>query len=142
MESKPFAVGVRIEHLREDINTSQYGSGYDKRLPTADYKLTSNVQGRGVFTFCMCPGGYVMPSTSIQEGVVVNGMSEFKRDAQNSNSAVIVQVSSNDFGTGLFDGVNFHGVLFVRHGDFKVNPDALMNLRKSAVCKFNYHRRM
>ena len=107
MESKPFAVGVRIEHLREDINKSQYGNEYDKRLPTADYKLTSNVNGRGVFTFCMCPGGFVMPSTSLENHVVVNGMSEFKRDAINSNSAVIAQVTQNDFGTKLFDGLDF-----------------------------------
>jgi len=107
LESKPFAVGVRIEHLKEDINISQYGTNYDKRLPTADYKLTSNVNGRGVFTFCMCPGGFVMPSTSLEEHVVVNGMSEFKRDNINSNSAVIAQVSEKDYGSSLFDGLNF-----------------------------------
>jgi len=107
MQSKPFAVGVRIEHLREDINSSQYGENYDKRLPTADYKLTANINGKGVFTFCMCPGGYVMPSTSEKQKVVVNGMSLFARDGKNSNSAVIVQVDSSDYGSGLFDGVRF-----------------------------------
>lgn len=107
MESKPFAVGVRIEHLREDINTSQYGSGYDKRLPTADYKLTANVEGKGVFTFCMCPGGYVTPSSSQEGGVVVNGMSLFARNGENSNSAVVAQVDSSDYGSGLFDGMIF-----------------------------------
>ncbi len=107
MQSKPFAVGVRVEHLREDINCAQYGENYDKRLPTADYKLTANVNGKGVFTFCMCPGGYVMPSTSQTEKVVVNGMSLFARDGQNSNSAVIVQVDGSDYGSGLFDGINF-----------------------------------
>ncbi len=107
MQSKPFAVGVRIEHLREDINRSQYGENYDNRLPTADYKLTTNVNGKGVFTFCMCPGGYVVPSTSEYDKVVVNGMSLFARDGENSNSAVIVQVDSTDYGSGLFDGVRF-----------------------------------
>jgi len=107
LESKPFAVGLRIEHLREEINASQYGNNYDKRLPTADYKLTSNVNGRGVFTFCMCPGGYVMPSTSLENHVVVNGMSEYLRDAENSNSAVIAQVTQQDYGSSLFDGVKF-----------------------------------
>ena len=107
MQSKPFAVGVRIEHLKEDINQAQYGVGYDKRLPTADYKLTANCNGKGVFTFCMCPGGYVMPSASQEKGVVVNGMSMFARDGENSNSAVIVQVDQTDYGNGLFDGLNF-----------------------------------
>lgn len=107
IENKPFAVGVRIEHLREDVNSWQYGKNYDKRLPTADYKLTSSVNGKGVFTFCMCPGGYVMPATSVQNGVVCNGMSLNARDAENSNSAVIVQVDETDFGTELFSGMKF-----------------------------------
>ncbi len=107
MQSKPFAVGVRIEHLREDINTSQYGEGYDKRLPTADYKLTANIDGKGVFTFCMCPGGFVTPSSSEEGGVVVNGMSLFSRSGENSNSAVVAQVDSSDYGNGLFDGMIF-----------------------------------
>lgn len=109
MESKDFAVGVRIEHLRKDINVSQYGEKYANltQMPTADYKLTSNFNGRGVFTFCMCPGGYVMPSSSEKETVVVNGMSNYLRNAENSNSALIVQTKKSDFGENLFDGVNF-----------------------------------
>lgn len=109
MESKDFAVGLRIEHLQKDINLSQYGEKFFnvKGMPVAEYKLTSNQNGRGVFTFCMCPGGYVMPSQSERETVVVNGMSNFKRDGENANSAVIAQVSKADFGAGLFDGMNF-----------------------------------
>lgn len=106
-ENKPFAVGVRIEHLREDVNRWQYGENYDKRLPTADYKLTTNVLGKGVFTFCMCPGGYVVPATSVNKGFVCNGMSLSDRMAKNSNSAIIVQVDETDFGTELFAGMNF-----------------------------------
>lgn len=106
-ENKPFAVGVRIEHLREDVNEWQYGKNYDKRLPTADYKLATNVDGKGVFTFCMCPGGYVMPSSSISDGVVSNGMSLHARNAINSNSAVIVQVDETDYGSELFSGITF-----------------------------------
>ena len=109
IESKDFAVGLRIEHLKDDINLSQYGEKYAKLpcMPTADYKLTSRYQDRGVFTFCMCPGGYVMPSSSEKDTVVVNGMSNFKRDAVNSNSAIIVQVGKKDFSGEVFGGVNF-----------------------------------
>ncbi len=109
IEPKDFAVGFRIEHLAKDINLAQYGEGYAdlKCMPTADYKLTSNFNGRGVFTFCMCPGGYVMPSSSEKNTVVVNGMSNYSRDAVNSNSAVIVQVSKKDFGEGVLGGVSF-----------------------------------
>ena len=109
IESKDFAVGLRIEHLKEDINLAQYGEKYYKLpiMPTADYKLTSNYNGRGVFTFCMCPGGYVMPSSSEKETVVVNGMSNFKRDNVNSNSAIVVQVGKKDFGSNVFDGMNY-----------------------------------
>lgn len=109
LESKEFAVGLRIEHLAKDINESQYGKDYQKykNLPTADYKLVSNLNGRGAFTFCMCPGGYVMPSSSNKNTVVVNGMSNFKRNAENSNSAIVVQVKKSDFGEGVFDGLNY-----------------------------------
>ncbi|MBR6737117.1 MAG: FAD-dependent oxidoreductase [Clostridia bacterium] len=109
MESKDFAVGVRIEHLQSDINLAQYGEkyAYNKNMPVADYKLTSNVNGRGVFTFCMCPGGYVMPSQSNKNTVVVNGMSNYLRNGENANSAIICQVFKKDFGEGLFDGVNY-----------------------------------
>ena len=109
IEPKDFAVGFRVEHLREDINLSQYGEKYANLscMPTADYKLTSNFNGRGVFTFCMCPGGYVMPSSSNKNTVVVNGMSNYARDAINSNSAVIVQVRTTDFYSGALGGVKF-----------------------------------
>ncbi len=109
IESKDFAVGLRIEHIKDDINLSQYGEKYAKLscMPTADYKLTSHYKDRGIFTFCMCPGGYVMPSSSEKGTVVVNGMSNFKRDAVNSNSAIIVQVGKKDFSNELFGGMNF-----------------------------------
>jgi aspartate/methionine/tyrosine aminotransferase len=78
MESKNFAVGFRIEHSAKDINASQYGEKYAtvKGVPTADYKIVSHATDKGVFTFCMCPGGYVMPSSSEKGGLVVNGMSK------------------------------------------------------------------
>ena len=96
MRAKDFAIGVRIEHLQEKIGFAQYGKVYTK-LPAADYKLVSHASERSVFTFCMCPGGYVMPSSSEEEGVVTNGMSNFARDGKNANSALIAQVTRADF---------------------------------------------
>ena len=101
MEPKPFAVGVRIEHPREMIDRSQYGrfAGHPA-LGAADYKLAVHPRdGRGVYTFCMCPGGVVIAAASEEGGVVVNGMSESARDAENSNSALLVGVNPGDFQT-------------------------------------------
>ncbi len=97
MRAKDFAVGVRIEHLQEKIGQSQYGQAYQK-LPAAEYKLVSHASERSVFTFCMCPGGLVMPATSEKEGVVTNGMSNYARNEKNANSALIAQVTRADFG--------------------------------------------
>lgn len=97
LEQKEFAVGVRIEHLQEKIGRAQYGAGY-AALPAADYKLVSHASERAVFTFCMCPGGVVIPSASEEGGVVVNGMSEYARAGRNANSALVVQVKRDDFG--------------------------------------------
>ena len=96
MTAKDFAVGVRIEHLQSAIGYAQYGESY-KRLPAADYKLVSHASERAAFTFCMCPGGYVMPAASERESVVTNGMSNYARDGKNANSALIVQVRKLDF---------------------------------------------
>ena len=96
MEQKPFSMGVRIEHKQKDINLSQYG----REDITADYKLSHRLKdGRGVYTFCMCPGGKVILSSSQENMVVVNGMSDYKRDSVNSNSAVLVSVNPEDFGS-------------------------------------------
>lgn len=92
LEQKPFAVGVRIEHLRKDINRANYGKFADV-LPAASYKLVSRASGTGVYTFCMCPGGEVVPAASEENTVVVNGMSRFSRDMANSNSALLVGIS-------------------------------------------------
>ncbi len=101
MLQKPFAVGVRIEHKREWIDRAQYGdfAGHPA-LSAADYRLAVRPEtGRGVYTFCMCPGGTVVAAASEEGGVAVNGMSRFARDAQNSNSAVLVGVAPEDFGS-------------------------------------------
>ncbi len=97
MQQKEFAVGVRIEHLQSAISRAQYGAGY-AALPPADYKLVSHASDRAVFTFCMCPGGVVVPAASEEGSVVVNGMSDFARDGRNANSALVVQVRREDFG--------------------------------------------
>ena len=105
MEQKPFSVGVRIEHPQQLINRSQSGKAAGHpALGAADYKLSMHLrpqkgeeQGRGVYTFCMCPGGAVVCAASEPEGVVVNGMSRFARDGQNANSALLVGVGPEDF---------------------------------------------
>ncbi len=101
MEQKPFAVGVRIEHLQVDINKSLYGEFYNHpNLMPADYKLACHLEnGRGVYTFCMCPGGEVINSSSEIGGTAVNGMSKSRRDGTNANSAVLVGVETSDFGS-------------------------------------------
>lgn len=107
MRAKDFAIGVRIEHLQEKIGLAQYGKAYTM-LPAADYKLVSHASERSVFTFCMCPGGYVMPAASEQGGVVTNGMSNYARDGKNANSALIAQVTTADFGdTSPLAGMRF-----------------------------------
>ena len=108
MQPKPFAMGVRIEHRQKDINFAQYGSFGDK-LPAADYKLVVHLDsGRSVFTFCMCPGGTVVASSAEKETVVTNGMSNFARNEENANSALLVNVSPADFYKGsALDGLYF-----------------------------------
>lgn len=99
MVAKPFAVGARIEHPQHLIDKAQYKefAGHEK-LGAADYRLTHQASnGRGVYTFCMCPGGYVVPSSSEPNMVVTNGMSEHARAEENANSAVLVQVNTDDF---------------------------------------------
>lgn len=109
MEPKPFAVGVRIEHPQRMIQVAQYGEEMADRLPPASYKLTHNLEnGRGVYTFCMCPGGYVVNASSEEGRLAVNGMSNSRRDGENANSAVIVTVTPKDFGTeSALSGVEF-----------------------------------
>ena len=109
MERKAFAVGVRIEHPQKLINESQYGQGYPEQLPAASYKLTRKVSGdRGVYSFCMCPGGYVVNASSEPEMLAVNGMSYQARAGRNANSAMIVTVRPEDFGgAGVLSGVEF-----------------------------------
>ncbi|MCD8248744.1 MAG: FAD-dependent oxidoreductase, partial [Lachnospiraceae bacterium] len=109
MQPKSFAVGVRIEHLQEMINQSQYGPAYPSFLPAASYKLTRRAgDGRGVYSFCMCPGGWVVNASSEDGLLAVNGMSYQARDGKNANSAIIVTVTPQDFpGDDILAGVTF-----------------------------------
>ena len=108
MQPKAFAVGVRVEHPQAMIDRAQYGAfAGDPRLGAAEYRLTARSGSRGVYTFCMCPGGYVVASSSGAQQVVVNGMSDYARDGQNANAAIVVQVGPEDFGSGPLDGVRF-----------------------------------
>ncbi|MCM1038506.1 MAG: FAD-binding protein [Ruminococcus sp.] len=98
MDAKPFAVGLRVEHPRRMINRIQYGREQSPYLHTADYKLTAQTaDGRGVYSFCMCPGGYVVNASSEEGRLAINGMSYHGRDGDNSNSAIIVTVTPADF---------------------------------------------
>lgn len=99
MECKSFAVGFRVEHPQRMIDESQYGIQKKIILPPSPYKVTSNFpNGRGVYSFCMCPGGYVVNSSSTENHTVVNGMSYHDRNSKNANSAIIVSVTPKDFG--------------------------------------------
>ena len=99
MSAKSFAIGVRAEHLQEWIDESQYGAECPYELPAAAYKVATTLEnGRGVYSFCMCPGGYVVNASSEPEKLAINGMSYHARNGKNANSAIIVTVSPEDFG--------------------------------------------
>ena len=111
MESKPFAIGVRIEHPQALIDESQYGNfAGHKRLKAADYKLayTSEKLNRSIYSFCMCPGGEVVAAASEHNRLVINGMSNYKRNKKNANSALVVSVGPKDFqGSSPLNGMEF-----------------------------------
>ena len=110
---KPFAVGLRVEHTRQFINTAQYGMFATHRdIPAASYKLVMNGDKHSCYSFCMCPGGVVVAASSERDTVVVNGMSNYLRDAVNSNSALVVTVTAEDiarygYGTDALAGMRF-----------------------------------
>lgn len=121
IEAKPFAVGVRIEHLQREIDMAQYGEAATLgTLPAADYKLAVHLEnGRSVFTFCVCPGGSVVASASEHGGVVTNGMSEYARDGKNINGGLLVSVTPEDYPNSALDGIRFQRELeqsAFRHG--------------------------
>lgn len=107
LEAKPFAVGVRVLHQAKMIQESQYKE-CSKYLPPASYKLTyTTKKGRGVYSFCMCPGGYVVNASSEENHLVINGMSESKRDTETSNAAIVVTITKEDLPDGPLGGLEF-----------------------------------
>lgn len=108
MEKKPFSVGVRIEHKREFIDKGRYGKFYNHpELKSAEYQFSLRKGDRGCYTFCMCPGGTVVAASSEENTVVVNGMSNYNRDGENSNAAVAVSVLPEDLDSGVLSGIDF-----------------------------------
>ena len=106
-ELKPYAMGVRVEHSQELINAIQYhGSGRNPYLPAASYNIARQVEGRGVYSFCMCPGGFIVPASTSQEEIVVNGMSPSGRNSPYANSGIVVELRVEDF-----EGFKKYGVL-------------------------------
>ena len=107
MTPKPFAVGIRIQHRQSLIDKNQYKDKYQD-LPRASYKLTYKAKNnRGVYSFCMCPGGFVVNSSSEKNMLAINGMSNHKRDEKNANSAIIVTINQDDFGSNPLDGIKY-----------------------------------
>jgi uncharacterized protein len=112
LEMKPFAMGVRVEHPQELIDKIQYhGNSRGEFLPAASYNLAKQIDGRGVYSFCMCPGGFIVPSATSQEEVVVNGMSPSGRSSPFANSGIVVEIKSEDLikysGFGEMAGLEF-----------------------------------
>ena len=106
MQNKAFAVGLRVIHDQEMINKNQYGEYY-KYLDNASYKVTYNDKYKSVYSFCMCPGGYVINASSKKNHLVINGMSNYKRDSGYANSAIVFTINEKDYGNNLFDGVKY-----------------------------------
>lgn len=148
MEAKDFAMGARIEHPREDIDRMQFGKfAGNKALGSASYNLTYNnrAEKRGIFSFCMCPGGEIVNASSAEGQALVNGMSYSTRDGEFSNSAVVVALRKEDFGNGLFDALDFqeslekkaydimgnHGALYQRLEDFRKGSRSTKKIRSS-----------
>ena len=128
LESKPFAIGARIEHPRLDIDKMQYGNMHEHpNLEAATYSLTYNnkEEERGVFSFCMCPGGVIVNAASENGGTLVNGMSYSTRDGRFSNSALVVGVKANEFGNDIFSGMDFQDKLEKKTYELVENYGAL-----------------
>jgi uncharacterized FAD-dependent dehydrogenase len=112
LERKAFAMGVRVEHPQELIDRMQYhGKARGEFLPAASYNIVKQVDGRGVYSFCMCPGGFIVPSATAQEEVVVNGMSPSGRNSPYANSGIVVEIRTDDLGIyekhGIMAGIEF-----------------------------------
>lgn len=137
MVAKPFAIGLRVEHLQDVINESQYGTKYKDILPPASYKLTYKASNnRGVYSFCMCPGGYVVNASSEEKRLAINGMSYSKRDGKKANSAIVVTITPDDFGYNTLDGMNYQRTLEEKTyniGKGKIPVQTLKDFKENSV---------
>ncbi|HCT30964.1 MAG TPA: FAD-binding protein [Bacteroidales bacterium] len=132
IEAKPFAMGVRVEHPQELIDSVQYhGAKRDAFLPAAAYNLVHQVEGRGVYSFCMCPGGFIVPAATSKGEVVVNGMSPSMRNSRFANSGIVVEIRLEDLSSyskyGVLAGIEFQSELELlagKHGTYGVKAPA------------------
>lgn len=106
LEAKTFAAGVRVEHPRQLIDSIQYHGNVTQNLPTAEYRVTTQVGDRGVYSFCMCPGGFIVPSASGPDEIVVNGMSTAARNSKWSNAAIVVEIRPEDIPLAFINKAN------------------------------------
>ena len=133
MEAKSFAVGFRVQHPQRMINLAQYGVEESEALPAAPYKVTAKTtSGRGVYSFCMCPGGYVVNASSEEGRLAVNGMSYSDRGSENANSAIIVSVTPEDYG----DGHPLSGIEFQRKLEEKAYQAGKGNIPCQYYCDY------
>ena len=146
LTAKPFSVGVRIEHLQNDIDKMLYGDmAGDPRLPRGEYSLSHRCEnGRGVYSFCMCPGGDVVAAASEHCGIVTNGMSNSQRNGKNANSAICVSVLTDDFGNTVDGAMKFQRDIeraaFRRAGDSFFAPAQTLGDFLSGECKSGFSR--
>ncbi len=145
MEEKDFAMGVRVEHTQDLIDSIQYHCEIrDEHLPAASYSLVSQIKGRGVYSFCMCPGGFIVPAATSPKEMVVNGMSPSKRNSKFANSGMVVQIMSEDLKDyqdyGVLAGMKFQEELeqlaFINGGEGQVAPaQRLLDFVKGRLSK-------
>lgn len=136
MEAKPFAVGVRVAHKQSMIDESQFGKKYKDILSPATYKLTYNNSSRGVYSFCMCPGGYIVNASSEQNMLAINGMSNHERESEFANSAIVVTITPDDFGKNPLDGIKYQRNLEKKAyelGDGKIPIQLLKDFKKNKI---------
>lgn len=141
LEPKPFSMGVRIEHLRKKIDFANYGKYYNyPALSSSTYKLVTHlINGRSVYTFCMCPGGVVVPSNSDENCIVTNGMSYYARNEENSNSALLVNVTPLDYGNTPLGGFEFQRkyekMAYNLSGSYKAPTQLVRDFLKDRISK-------
>ena len=137
MIAKPFAVGVRVQHNQKDIDVAQFGEKYKDILSPATYKLTYRASNnRGVYSFCMCPGGYVVNASSEEGRLAINGMSYNDRNGENANSAIVVTVTPDDFGGNPLDGIKYQRELeekAYKAGNGKIPIQLLVDFKNNGV---------